>query len=240
MKSDGDQDDSMSTEGNGRPKIIFKVREDLVTRALVRAIADCHLDYEVRLVQRLPEGEEGVHLVACQVNRDSDIRTCVQKARDVFPEAIVVLLVEGQCLNFAIVEDLVGAGVLQGVMPVHLPLSVWLAAFGLLLNGGVYLPPDYFLHRKAAASPPIAVAEPAGPPQRSGMGGDLTRREQEVLGFLSMGFQNKIIASRMNLSEYTVKIHVHNIIHKLKVHNRTQAAAMWLGKSSPQPGHLEH
>jgi DNA-binding NarL/FixJ family response regulator len=44
---------------------------------------------------------------------------------------------------------------------------------------------------------------------------------------MSDGLQNKIIAVKMELSEHTVKVHVHNIIRKLKVHNRTQAAAVF-------------
>jgi DNA-binding CsgD family transcriptional regulator len=44
---------------------------------------------------------------------------------------------------------------------------------------------------------------------------------------MSDGLQNKIIAAKMDLSEHTVKVHVHNIIRKLKVHNRTQAAAVF-------------
>ncbi|MGH6862017.1 MAG: response regulator transcription factor, partial [Phyllobacterium sp.] len=47
------------------------------------------------------------------------------------------------------------------------------------------------------------------------------------LELLSEGLQNKIIADRLTLSEHTVKVHVHNLIRKLRVHNRTQAAAVY-------------
>ena len=53
----------------------------------------------------------------------------------------------------------------------------------------------------------------------------LTAREHEILILVSAGFQNKLIADRMGLSEHTVKAHVHNLIAKLRVTNRTQAAA---------------
>jgi hypothetical protein len=42
-----------------------------------------------------------------------------------------------------------------------------------------------------------------------------------------LGNQNKIIAAAFGLSEHTVKIHIHNIITKLGVHNRTEAVAMY-------------
>jgi DNA-binding NarL/FixJ family response regulator len=57
---------------------------------------------------------------------------------------------------------------------------------------------------------------------------ELTGRELEVLGMVARGHQNKIIAADLGLSEHTVKIHIHNIIRKLGVHNRTEAAATYL------------
>lgn len=42
-----------------------------------------------------------------------------------------------------------------------------------------------------------------------------------------MGNQNKIIAAALGLSEHTVKIHIHNIITKLGVHNRTEVVALY-------------
>lgn len=54
---------------------------------------------------------------------------------------------------------------------------------------------------------------------------DLTRRETEVLQLLSNGVPDKEIASRLCISQRTVKNHVHNILEKLQLHNRVQAAA---------------
>ena len=54
---------------------------------------------------------------------------------------------------------------------------------------------------------------------------NLTRREMEVLRFLSEGFSDKAIASRLGISQRTVKNHVHNILEKLQLQNRVQAAA---------------
>jgi DNA-binding NarL/FixJ family response regulator len=50
----------------------------------------------------------------------------------------------------------------------------------------------------------------------------LTPRESEVLGFIADGLSNKEIASQLNLSLYTVKNHVHNLMEKLRVHNRLE------------------
>jgi two-component system, NarL family, response regulator LiaR len=52
----------------------------------------------------------------------------------------------------------------------------------------------------------------------------LTVREREVLRLLAHGKSNKEIASKLFISETTVKTHVSNILMKLGVASRTQAA----------------
>uniref|UniRef100_UPI000ADF3935 response regulator transcription factor n=1 Tax=Aestuariivita boseongensis TaxID=1470562 RepID=UPI000ADF3935 len=59
---------------------------------------------------------------------------------------------------------------------------------------------------------------------------DLTRREAQVLRLVAKGKQNKIIAEELNLSEHTVKLHIHHVIAKLGVHNRTEAAIKFLAE----------
>jgi len=52
----------------------------------------------------------------------------------------------------------------------------------------------------------------------------LTEREVEVLRLVAKGMSNKTIASRLVVSEKTVKTHVSNVLAKLHLHSRTQAA----------------
>ncbi|MBV9790436.1 MAG: response regulator transcription factor, partial [Chloroflexi bacterium] len=51
-----------------------------------------------------------------------------------------------------------------------------------------------------------------------------TERETEVLRLLALGQANKEIARTLNIGEKTVKTHVSNILGKLGVQSRTQAA----------------
>ena len=52
----------------------------------------------------------------------------------------------------------------------------------------------------------------------------LSPREREILGFLARGASNKEIARSLDLAESTVKIHVQNILKKLNLLSRVQAA----------------
>lgn len=57
-------------------------------------------------------------------------------------------------------------------------------------------------------------------------GHDLTPRELEVLAFLAEGLTNAEIAAQIHISVAAVKYHVSNILSKLGVTNRTEAAAL--------------
>lgn len=53
---------------------------------------------------------------------------------------------------------------------------------------------------------------------------DLSRREQEVLGLVAEGFSDKEIATHLTISLHTVKTHLRNILSKLQVSGRREAA----------------
>ena len=57
---------------------------------------------------------------------------------------------------------------------------------------------------------------------------ELSTRETQVLELIASGKSNDDIANRLYISVRTVKFHVTSIFNKLKVKNRTQAAAMWM------------
>jgi NarL family two-component system response regulator LiaR len=58
----------------------------------------------------------------------------------------------------------------------------------------------------------------------------LTEREVEVLGLVAQGFTNQEVADRLFVSERTVRSHVSNVLSKLYLANRTQAALYALRK----------
>jgi DNA-binding NarL/FixJ family response regulator len=68
--------------------------------------------------------------------------------------------------------------------------------------------------------PPIGAGEPLIEP--------LTSREQEVLAGVAAGLTNKQIAARLGISDRTVQFHLGNVLGKLGVASRTEAAVLAL------------
>ncbi|MCW8850262.1 MAG: response regulator transcription factor, partial [Melioribacteraceae bacterium] len=52
----------------------------------------------------------------------------------------------------------------------------------------------------------------------------MTKREREVISYLSDGMSNKEIGQKMRISTFTVKSHIHNIMEKLALHTRLEIA----------------
>ena len=78
---------------------------------------------------------------------------------------------------------------------------------------------EVFIQPEIASRALRAAMHPSG-----GMIEPLSDREREVLVMLAQGVPNKEIADRLHIAEGTVKNHVSNILAKLQVINRTQAA----------------
>ena len=53
---------------------------------------------------------------------------------------------------------------------------------------------------------------------------DLTDRERQVLKMITSGSSNKVIGNKLGITEGTVKVHVKNLLHKLGLRSRVEAA----------------
>src|SRR5579883_923316 len=67
----------------------------------------------------------------------------------------------------------------------------------------------------------------------------LTQREQEILALLASGKTNQEIAEILHIVSGTMRVHVHTILQKLKVHDRTQAVVVAIKKKLIAPDFLE-
>jgi DNA-binding NarL/FixJ family response regulator len=61
-------------------------------------------------------------------------------------------------------------------------------------------------------------------PSKAALAAGLTEREMEVLRLIVEGLSNALIAERLFITRATAKAHVHSILQKLCVDDRTQAA----------------
>jgi len=88
----------------------------------------------------------------------------------------------------------------------------------------------------AAATPAVKSPAPGG------VESQLTFREQEVLQLVAQGLSNAEIATKLVVSENTVKTHIKNILGKLHMKNRREAVAYAarLGLTIPVEGDASH
>ncbi len=120
----------------------------------------------------------------------------------------------------ALIERLIEAGAkgycLKGIAPETLVLAI-----RSLVAGASWWDPtatqqikENFASPTPLVTPPELVANP------------LTKREQEILALVAAGKSNQEIASILFIAPGTVRVHVHAILQKLEVRDRTQAAVL--------------
>ena len=100
----------------------------------------------------------------------------------------------------------------KGYIPSAMNFEVAVAAVRFILAGGAYIPIDCLL----AAAPSATEASDSSIV--------LTDREIGVVKAIQQGKSNKIIAYQLCICEGTVKVHVRNIMKKMKAKNRTDIA----------------
>ena len=160
------------------------------------------------LVQRVLNGEEfDVILLGGSTCSQIDLGDISSLAAAV-PHTPI--LVAADCDDPERAHRILRAGA-RGFLPASHSLKVLIGALERVRNGGTYVPLTL-----TEAAPPAER-----PPWRA-----LTRRQCDVLALIAEGKANKLIAAALNMSESTVKAHVKQIIRRLNVANRTQAALL--------------
>ncbi|GAX90979.1 response regulator [Effusibacillus lacus] len=193
------------------------------------------LKQEIEVVGVASDGAEAVE-VAKQTRPDlvlMDIRMPgvdgvqgTRMIREQLPETKVLILTtfNDSELIFNALDE--GA---SGYLLKDMPADTIVQAILTVHNGGVVLPPD--LTAQVVAELKRARNGASLQEQNGGkwqllkeLPEDLTEREYEVLRQLGYGLSNREIADRLVITEGTVKNHVSNIINKLGLRDRTQAA----------------
>ncbi|RIW31334.1 DNA-binding response regulator [Bacillus salacetis] len=109
----------------------------------------------------------------------------------------------------------------SGYLLKDMPTDAIVQAIMTVQSGGMVLPKELtadIVREMRRNQPAEAINEVPDSVQ------ELTEREREVLAKLGLGLNNKEIAKELFISEGTVKNHVSNLISKLELRDRTQAA----------------
>jgi len=143
---------------------------------------------------------------------DGSVEEEIKKLNNEFHPAPVILLADTDELPHILQALEYGAG---GFIPTSVGIQVCIEAIGLAMAGGIFVP----------ASSVIALRQAGHLPEtRKPLAEIFTPRQVEVAEALRRGKANKIIAFELNLRESTVKVHIRNIMRKLKATNRTEVA----------------
>jgi PAS domain S-box-containing protein len=106
--------------------------------------------------------------------------------------------------------------------------ALWLNISVIAIPDGAGGPRTIHLFHDVTASKELlklVVERSSAPPAAASNDIELTRRELEILRLVAGGANTKVMAQRLNVSQATVRNHVQNILAKLGVHSRLEAAA---------------
>lgn len=130
-------------------------------------------------------------------------------------DAVQAVLINGEIDSVDQVLGSIRRGA-RGYIPSSTPLTVAVEVLNLVQAGGSFLP---------VATVMAAHDGRAEPVDRSGeVGVKFTDTQMSVIKAMRLGKANKVIAYELNMCESTVKVHVRNIMRKLKASNRTEVA----------------
>jgi DNA-binding NarL/FixJ family response regulator len=139
----------------------------------------------------------------------------VSRFKAAFPEPCVSVTSADECHETARAAFRVGAA---GYMPKSLPVTEIIAALRVVASGGVYVPAGGFRQDASAA-------RREGPPCAPAREGRITERQREILRLICRGLSNAAISRELEITEGTVKQHVHGLLRGLDVSSRTKAIA---------------
>jgi DNA-binding NarL/FixJ family response regulator len=160
--------------------------------------------------------EVSLVLVSVAGNSNSEeTRRTLRRAADALPNTPVVVLSDSE--DFQNILSILQSGT-RGYISTAMSLDVAIEALWLVQAGGQFLPATCLAGLgRSGAEGPVA-------PIRPRVAEIFTARQAEVVKQLCQGKANKIIAYELKMKESTVKVHVRNIMKKLKAKNRTEVA----------------
>jgi len=145
----------------------------------------------------------------------------IRRLRAGQPGLAVAVMTDKPTKDFVATVMAAGAA---GVLPTDMPAAIAITVIELLINGGRYIPPLTSRDRTDTTATPTSGYSGMLPLDAASALRPLSPRQIDVLRLLSRGESNKTIARALQMGENTVKTHLKQIMKRLNVRNRTEAA----------------
>lgn len=221
-------------EDSIQPISVLLIDDHTLFRSGIRSLLQRHPEFDV--VGEAADGVEGIkrakqlkpQVVLLDLNMPgmSGLETLQLLLQDCPDSAIVMLTVSEDAQDLAAALKAGASGyLLKNIDTDYLTRAVRRAAAGETVVAEA-MTSKLVAQLQAGTRP----AEPASDLDR------LTPREKEILDCLARGESNKVIARSLDLSESTVKIHVQNVLKKLNLSSRVQAAVFAVEHRHSQHG----
>ena len=150
--------------------------------------------------------------------RDPEIVGDIALLNETLPDSAIIVICDREDAHH--IGEALRHGI-RGYIPSNMTSRILMGALRLVQAGGTFAPADALteaLSRQSAAVEP-GIAEDAATDRCR-----LTPRQLQILDLLRQGKPNKVIARELDLREGTVKVHVRQILRKMRVSNRTELA----------------
>jgi DNA-binding NarL/FixJ family response regulator len=188
---------------------------DCLTRSIRGAIGDQVVSFAcVEAWLQSPHRSVALVLI-CMSGMPKDVQAqqldVVLSRRENAPPVVVL----GDSEEPEYVFDVLAKGA-RGYIPTSLSLDITVQALRLVRAGGVFLPANSLLTSQRMSGEFTTAS-------RTNLG-MFTAKQAAVIEAIRKGKANKTIAYELSMCESTVKVHVRNIMKKLKARNRTQVA----------------
>ncbi len=157
----------------------------------------------------------------------TDLKSELQHLRSIMPDVHVVAITER--FDPTLLSECVAAGV-QGLLKKDITADVLARSLRMVMLGEKVFPTrltGLLVSGKVEARSPVSM--PDANPRK------LSKREMQIAHLVARGESNKMIASRLVISESTVKGHMNNLLRKTNASNRTQAAIWAIRESGVEP-----
>jgi NarL family two-component system response regulator YdfI len=145
---------------------------------------------------------------------DESLSAAIQSGGALVNSSVMILTEDPESLAV----DVLGSG-LRAILPRYATPEEIIAAIQAAASGLVALHPDIF-------DSMLSRIRPGQQSELDPSGQILTPREIEVLRMIAEGLGNKEIASKLSISDHTVKFHISSIFAKLGASNRAEAVTL--------------